>query len=206
MEKIETLLEEDEKILWKRSSNRNLLAFIPFGIGGAIIVNIVFAFTGYLIYDTLESVFFLGCWIVFVIIFDGYCFIWFMIHAYSNMKKHLQLTSKELKNYEEYEVITNMRYIRRNYFLNFDKNFLSYSKRSIERINDITFLDLNRIQEIWVSHKIGKIFLRVNIHKGDTNFYIKFQNDEANEIIKALTEVRKDIPIYGEEKFIIERD
>jgi len=120
MEKIETILEKDEKILWKRSKIKNLLSYIPFGIGIAIISNLVCAFAGYLLYDSFESVFLLVCWIVFVIIFDGYCFIWFMIHAYSNMKKRLQLTSKELMNYEEFEVITNKRYIRRNYDLNFN--------------------------------------------------------------------------------------
>ena len=116
------------------------------------------------------------------------------------------LSNKELKSYEEFEIITNKHFIRKDYFLNFDKDFLKYSKGVVKKIGDIVFLNLDLIQEVWVSHNQEKIFLKVDINESDTNFYLWFKNHEDDEIIKALTEVRKDIPIYGEEKFIIEKD
>ena len=204
-EKFKNFLEEDEKILWIRKQKKNLLLIIPFGIKVGIISSFIFLIL-ILITIILETI--LGIVIIisiFVII------IWWIIlyinHHINRMKKILQLSSNELRQYDFIEIITSKRYIRKSYLLNYFKDFLKYPKNVIEQIGDIVFIKLDFIEKVIVEYKFRRIVLFLKGYKpkffNDTDFFIEFTENDFDELLKILIntlnlEKKESNPIFEE--------
>ena len=131
-EQIEEILLKDEKVLWYRIENVNLVYFIR-GI-------IIFVLCSFLIVPILDIYLFynieefeeLTLPTVFLII--DIVLIWLAIYNYRKRKKRLQLTYKELKNYEEFVVLTGA--LDRQYIINdLKKSPFNYPELDIVKFN-----------------------------------------------------------------------
>jgi len=187
-EKFKAFLEKDEEILWIRKQKKNLLSIISFGIKVGIIS---FFFCLILILITIFSEMILAIIIITIIfmIIIGWL-IWYVNHHINRMKKILELSSKELRQYDFIEIITNKRYIRKSYFFSYFKDLSKYPKNLIEQTGDIIFLNLDSIEKIIIEYKYRRIGLFLKGYKpkffNDTDFFIEFIDDEFDELIKLL--------------------
>ncbi len=119
--------------------------------------------------------------------------IWYTIHTYKKRIETLKLNPTDLKKYEFFDVITNLRYIRRNYFLNFLKDLSKYPKDALEQVNDIVFLKLDFVEKVIINHNIGRLLLFVREYnckyKYDTDFYIEFSKSTFKDLLDKLSDV-----------------
>jgi len=75
-------------------------------------------------------------------------------------------------------------------------------KGVLKQIKDIVFLDFDLVQEVRISHLQKKIFFKVAINEGDTNFYIDFENHEDDEILQILKKILKKEITFVEKRFV----
>ena len=194
MEKVKQYFLKDEKILWERSKVVNLLLFIP--ISGLCYFMFILIFSLILIYFLLNlmeviEVFVVG-FICYGILLGGGIVL--LKEAYEEYKKRKKAVGgDELKKYEHYEIITNKRYIRRDYKLNFSRNldFSVYPEEVLDIVEEnILFLDLNKVDQVELNYHEKCIYLMVKIDEQDyaASVFIEYKGDEFDEIMKILTE------------------
>lgn len=183
MENIEKYLLKDEKILWYRSKVVDLVFFIRSVIIFIIVSLIFFPICYLFIFNIQEMI--TGVIITIVLIITEGILIYLAVYNYKKRKKRLQLTYSQLKNYEEFDIITNKRYIRRYYYLNFKVDLSRYVYENyVEQIGDTVFLKLENIKAIIVVYHIKEI--NFILEDKASKFYIRDLNMELKDIEKAL--------------------
>ncbi len=214
MEEIEKVLQNGEKILWKRTNIRNLLKIYPIIIGvvvvstllifGLLYTSIVaFSVNNLLAAYFLISLFLIlqSCSILLVI--------WISIKYRRKWIKRFQKTSEELKNYIEIDIITNKRIIKKSMieierleeYVKYFKNLSDFLK-IIDIKDDIVFLNLDYIEEVIIMVDIKRIVFIVEDYNDDQLFYIdffKFKNEfKKSNINKTLNAINDTINILKE--------
>jgi hypothetical protein len=115
---------------------------------------------------------------------------------FKNRRKVLNINFTNLKRFETYDILTNKRYIRRDYRLNYNKNldFSLYSSEVLSITDDhILILKFDFVIKL-VLDKIDKIiyFLVKNENDEDiADVYIECSDEEVEEIINILKKVLK---------------
>lgn len=188
MEEIKNNLPKNEEVLWFHEENTDLTYFIKmtliFIICSFIMVPVCNIYIFYFIGEIEKLILFLS-----FIIIDGFLML-LAVFNYKKLKNRLNLTYRKLKNYKEFVILTNKRYIRRNYYLNFKVNLSRYIfENALEQIGDVLYIKLEKINKVIVDYNISEI----NLHFQDdpilSPFYIKFKKidlKEVQEIIKLL--------------------
>lgn len=134
--------------------------------------------------------------IIFITVISDVLIIIIGINEYRKRRKTLRLTSSGLKNYETYDILTDKRYIRRNYSLNFNKNFdfSIYPSNALKITdNNILILSLELITKIILDKSYKNLHFLVKNEKGEdaTDVYIHCLDSEIDEIINILTIILK---------------
>ncbi|MBN1800448.1 MAG: hypothetical protein JW891_03025 [Candidatus Lokiarchaeota archaeon] len=157
MEDIDLELLEGEEILWKKVKSKNLiekpvynlllgLIFIAFvSLGGNFLINFIF-------FPTLISILSMVLFPLGVLTIIGIVFIRPLILRLSKISRDLGLTFKELQHYQEIEIISNKRLIKKSY----DAFEIDYSQNPITDLNgyqlskDLVYIDLSAINTVLV--------------------------------------------------------
>ncbi|UCC18927.1 MAG: hypothetical protein JSV62_12575 [Promethearchaeota archaeon] len=187
MIEIEKYLQKDEEILWKSSENVNLVYFIR-GITFFIICSLFMVpLFAILLFQILEQITAFILIVVFIII--DLLLSLLGIYNYKKRKKRLNLAYNELKNYKEFVILTNKRFIRRNYYLNFKVNLSRYiSENLLEKIGDIIFIKLENIKVVIIEHNVEEINFLFHNELTLSPFYIKTFKMDSKET-SGITEL-----------------
>ena len=155
MEEINMLLLEGEKILWHRNETENLVYFVRNIIIFIIISLIFLPFLRWIFH--IEEIFITVILTIGVLLIDG-LLSGLAVYNYVKRRNRLHLGYKQLKNYEQFDIITNKRYIRRHYYLNYKVDISRYLfEQFIEKIDDVVFLNLENIKGVIVAYHIKEI-------------------------------------------------
>ena len=203
--KIEALLGENEKILWKKVEVKNYLYRIPiaFTLLGLLVVLIALFFwyvpswEGHF-YDPIFHIEIppIFIYISILSIFYG-ATIFAVIIAIIEMKKGLKKNNAKLKdliNYEKASVLTTKRWFKKDAMSRFLINEASYKEEILEFENDIVIVYLNSIQKFF-AHK-HRMHYTISLYVNDVAINFKIKNDDFNQIITILREI---LDINGEE-------
>jgi len=179
MNRSEITLLKDERILWEQSMKKNLLGqwyFIPVII---IVVDLI------ILYPTIALIMIGLIWaslfLMFLIVLTTSLLIWINISHNGKRRKKLELSKDDLKNYEFFDMLTNQRYIRRNYYYNFERDYSAYPKDAYEIMDDIFFLSLRYVKKILFFFKTSTIGLELEGFEVNKDFPIKFHKDKVSE-------------------------
>ncbi|MFX1316251.1 MAG: hypothetical protein ACFE9T_10335 [Promethearchaeota archaeon] len=207
MKSIRKYLQEGEIILWYRYKVKNWYSSRGLLLLGYFIF-LILAILGFIVTLNLFQSLYVPSIIISSLIIVTVVFIIFLITDFKKLRKK-QLTRTELKNYEQFEILTNKRYIRKNYIWNSKKSLLEYSKEDLEQTKDIVFLNLNCVEGIMVHYGKEIIFFLI----GDdidyfeewkdwfwTDFYINFRKSELNELKDTLEQLNKIMLLELKEK------
>jgi hypothetical protein len=181
-------LYEDEEIKWyRREESVNLLNLLdPIIIMS--ITPLTFLLGIFAIFIPSELV--ITAFIVFII-FD-IILIPMALYKYQRKKMRLNLTYRELKQYNEIIMITNKRYIYKSYYYLVRQISNLYDDDAITQINDIIMLDLNFVDYIVINNWFKKIFIFVGSVDNYPDFFIDFNCDKENDI-KSVFNILKDL-------------
>ena len=108
-------------------------------------------------------------------------FIWIGLKDLKKRRRILKLSDDKLKNYEYFDIITNQRYIRRSYFLNFYKDYSIYPKDVLEIEDDVFFLNLKSVRRILFLLRRSTIAIQATDSEVPEGFLIKFHRDKVSE-------------------------
>ncbi|TFG22802.1 MAG: hypothetical protein EU529_09355 [Promethearchaeota archaeon] len=211
MEEIEKILQDGEKILWKRTNIRNLLKIYPIIIG-IVVVSTLLIFG--LIYTSIVAFSVNNLLVAYILLFLFLILESVLILSVTLISikyrrkwiKRFQKTSEELKNYIEIDIITNKRIIKKSIIeierleshVKHFKNLSDFLK-IIDIIDDIVFLNLDYIEEVIIMVDIKRIIFIVEDYNDDQLFYIdffKFKNEfKKSNINKTLNAINDTINI-----------
>lgn len=189
------LLNEDEEIKWYRSKRINLLFFFNViilfilttvlgGIIGIILIGI---------FNSPELMIMIGFFLT-LIILDIFL-IPIALYKRHHKKTRMNLTYRELKYYNESVMITNRRFIYKNYYYS-DRNISNlYDDDVVHQINDIILLGLNFVDYVIINKLFKKIYIFVGSQDDYPDFYIDFTNDKENDIESVFTILKDLIPL-----------
>ncbi|MBY8983225.1 MAG: hypothetical protein KGD57_09770 [Candidatus Lokiarchaeota archaeon] len=180
-------LKNNEWILWKRSDTVNLLKFIYYFILIIIILALIcclfilIVITGYLIFLIIVGIIILGISACIRSIKKGY----------RNLKELTGLIYGDLKQFPYYEVITNKRYIRKDFYLVNNTDFSEYEPNSIEIVNNILYLNMDYIEKIVIDLAYQRIdfLIRGNNDKLFRDIYIEYSEKEYTTIGNILVDI-----------------
>ncbi|NVM19616.1 MAG: hypothetical protein HWN80_18075 [Candidatus Lokiarchaeota archaeon] len=146
MNRSEVPLLPDETILWEQSVEKNLLKRWP-----VYLIILIFAdLLGLLfaVFIIMVGIWWISILLLFFIISTPWMF--YKTNKLSNdrTREELKLSDVELMNYEFFDIFTNKRYIRRNYFLNFEQYVKMYLEAAYELVSDVYFLELKFVSKV----------------------------------------------------------
>ncbi|MFX1313649.1 MAG: hypothetical protein ACFFHD_13725 [Promethearchaeota archaeon] len=200
MQSWDKYLLKNEKILWHKGEIVNLVYFIKgiiIFIACSIVIGLILDI--YLIYN-IKAYKVLTLTIVFLTI--DIILILLAFYNYRKRKKRLQSTYKELKNYEEFDILTNLRFIRRNYYLNYKVDLSRYIfEKVVDQIDDVVFLKLENIKGIIIDYQVKEINFIFNDECNFSPFYIKFMKMNSNEIEEIIEIITQILNLERVEKF-----
>ena len=179
MNRSEITLHKNETILWGQSRKKNLLR------PRYVIIFVIIAVN--LIGLTPTVIFIMGGinWASFIFVFITVvltCYlIWINMKYFKEMRNNLKLNKNDLKNYEFFDILTNQRYIRRNYYYNFERDYSAYPKDAYEIVDDIFFLSLRYVKRILFFFKTSTMGLELEGFEVNKDFPIKFHKDKVSE-------------------------
>jgi len=190
MVNLENYLSKDEKVIWFRCEIVNIVYFIRLVIIFIVLSFIVIPLFNF-IYDSIGEMEILSL-IVFFFISDV-VLLFLAGYNYSKRKKKLNLTYNQLKNYEEFVILTNKRFIRKNYYMNYKLDLSRYVFENILEYNDdIIFIKLENIKAISIDYLYREIYFLFEKDSHLSKFYIKFLKKdlkEINEVLKRLKQI-----------------
>ncbi len=214
MEEIEKVLQNGEKILWKRTNIHNLLKIYPIIIGIVVVSTLLIfgllytSIIAFSVNNLLVAYLLLSLFLILEIVLV-LSVTWISIKYRRKWIKRFQKTSEELKNYIEIDIITNKRIIKKSmieierlekYVKSF-KNFSDFLK-IIDIKDDIVFLNLDYIEEVIIMVDIKRIVFIMEDYNDDQLFYIdffKFKNEfKKSNINKTLNAINDTINILKE--------
>jgi hypothetical protein len=84
--------------------------------------------------------------------------------VYLTRKKRLNLSYRQLKNYEVLNVLTNQRYIKRDYKFAYNEKDMDehFKDEAVKKENDLVYVDRNRIDHIGINYFWKGVFFFVN--------------------------------------------
>jgi len=190
-------ISHNEEILWEYSEEKNLLKDIIVHLIIGIFLLIFFIAIIIFISQTLE---WLSWYIVLLIsIFPILLFVRTIITGvknYKDMLNKLQLSRKELRNYERVYMLTNKRWIQKDYDLSSNIDISKYKKGVLERNKDIIFVNLENIKVIYtVEDKEYMIAFYIDYDEEnfeDSYLGVWLSLEEFQKVMKILKDV---IPI-----------
>ena len=148
---IKELLKKGEVIKWYRRKQVNLLIFLR-----NTVLFIVISFLVGIVFFVIIDPSMLALMIITFIIID---IILISKALRKSRKMRLNLTHSELKDYNEIVMITNMRYIFKNYYyLNHQISNL-FDDGVVTQINDIVLLDLKFVDYTIINNIFKKIYI-----------------------------------------------
>lgn len=174
---------ENETILWEQSWKKNLLwpwYFIP-AISIVVDLIILYAIIALIIIGLIWASLFL----MFIIVLTTCLLIWINISHNGKRRKKLELSNDELKNYQFFDILTNQRYIRRNYYFNFQRSYSSYPKDAYEILDDVFFLNLRYVKRVLFFFRNSTIGLELEGFEEEKDFPIGFNKDRLSEFPKV---------------------
>ena len=195
-------LLDDEEILWKYSEERNLLKET---IAHLIIGIFLIAFLLISIIMISSTLVWMTWYIILLLIaIPTLLFIrtiFAIIKDYKKKSNYLNLTWKELRKYKCVYIITNKRWIQKDYDLNSNIDISKYSTKVLEKSGDIIFVNMESIQVIYTYEDNGYTIL----------FYIDYDEDNLEdsnlgvllssmEFIKAIKTLKEVIPLKKEKQ------
>ncbi len=214
---IESNLNSEETILWKKQNYTNELKELRFTlnililtIGVSIFSVLFYFFTTTINFDILLSVVILFT----ILLISGFpLYFFFRIYSeYRTIIKRLELKLSNLRRYEEFFILTNNRWIQKSFYLA-KINDSEYKRDQITKQNDLAFVDLESIEVIYVSpQKNDKIF-HVNFFRlWDKNLeesvlHVFLEEKDYQRLMETLrtifqiTKEEHDVIIYGDFAF-----
>jgi len=191
IDEIDQFLDEDEEILWSRKKIVNLLSIIPFILKAGII------FTLFCLIFIIYS-FFLGSVIGIMLILSFYTFglgflIVAVVKSYRTKTKTIQLNRDQLKEYEFFYIITNKRYIRKDYYYHYKRDFSKYPKNAFYQIGDSVFLNFDYVDEILVDYVLKEVNFKIKGFPEGRAFFLEFK--EIDELEKIMEIIQTVIPL-----------
>ncbi|MBY8988293.1 MAG: hypothetical protein KGD61_07555 [Candidatus Lokiarchaeota archaeon] len=184
MNEINKYLQQDEKILWQNSRTKNLLLFNQIFIVIIVILALIAPIPTFFALTLNSPAGAIAILSIFVI-----AIVYLIIHKIKTNKfirEKLALSPEKLRNYEFFDILTNKRYIRRNFYENFYGDLSKYSKEVLEIKKDLIFLNLNRIGKVAIDYLDKEIYLILKGHENENDFYLKYSKNELNKIMNAL--------------------
>ncbi len=198
MKSIRKYLQEGEMILWYRYKVKNWYSSRGFLLLGYFIF-LILTILGFIVTLNSFQSLYVPSIVISSLIVVTVVFIIFLITDFKKLRGK-QLTRTELKNYEQFEILTDKRYIRKNYIWNSKKSLLEYSKEDLEKTKDIVFLNLNCVEGIMIHYGKEIIFFLIGddidyFEEGKdwfwTDFYINFRKSKLNELKDTLEQLNK---------------
>ena len=184
---IKELLKKGEVIKWYRRKQVNLLIFLR-----NTVLFIVISFLVGIVFFVIIDPSMLALMIITFIIID---IILISKALRKSRKMRLNLTHSELKDYNEIVMITNMRYIFKNYYyLNHQISNL-FDDGVVTQINDIVLLDLKFVDYTIINNIFKKIYIWVGYFGGAPDFEIYFFHDKENDINSVFNILKDLIPL-----------
>ena len=114
MNRSEITLLKNETIVWGQSRKKNLLTNLRFIIPFTIVaINLIILALS--VYVIMIGALWASIIFEFIAIAFSCYFFWIGMKDIKKKRRILKLSDEELKNYEFFDIITNQRYIRRNY-------------------------------------------------------------------------------------------
>jgi len=193
-------ISNDEEILWEHSEEKDLLKEIIVHLIIGIFLMIFLITVIIIISRTLE---WLSWYVVLLLsVIPILLFVRTILVAkkdYSDKLNKLQISRKELRNYENVYILTNKRWIQKDYDLNFNIDISKYTKGALERKKDIVFVNLEKIQVIYtVEDKKYMIAFYIDYDEEnleETYLGVWLSPEEFKKVMKILKKV---IPIEKE--------
>jgi len=175
-------LQENEEILWKQIRTVNL--YIIKGVIISILFLIIFSFFAlfiiifYLQIFTKFPFYLAFLVIALIIILIQFAIVYIIRSSLKEMKKRrneLGKTDSELKNYKHFNIITNKRYIRRDYYADSRFNIKMYKFDAFEVLDNILFVSLEKVNKVILNEPYKRVSLLIEEKKSnDQNGYIEF--------------------------------
>lgn len=181
----EEFLNEDEEILWSRKEINNLLSFVSFSIK-AIIFYIGFLMIFYII--CVISGIIVGAILMLSLCILGIIVTIVMtIKTYRTRIKTIPLNRNQLRQYEFFYMITNKRYIRKDYYYHDKRDFSKYPKNAFEQIGDTVFLNFECVDRIIVDYVLKEINFKIKGYPEGRAFFLGFnEKDEMDKVMKLI--------------------
>jgi len=179
MNRSEITLLKNETLIWGQSSKKNLLSpryVVP--IVGIVFNLIILIPTVWVI---MIDLFWVSLVFMFIMVIEICGLIWITMNYFKKLRKNLKLSDDELKIYENFDIITNQRYIRRNYYLNFQRDYTAYPKDVLEIVDEVFFLNLKSVKRVIFFFVDSRIALEPEGFGGSQDFHIKFHKDKVSD-------------------------
>ena len=214
---IESSLYNDEKILWKKKAYTNEIKELRFTINISIltIVASLFSIILYFLTSTINFDFLLTLFILLTVLLISVIplYLFFKIYnEYKKIAKKLKIELSNLRNYEEFFILTNRRWIQKSFYLAKIDDF-KFDTEKIIKENDIAFVDLDNINVIYVSpQKKEKTYLINFFKEWDKNleesiFQLYLEKSDYKQLLETLEKIfqikkkEKDVFNYGDSVF-----
>ncbi|MFX0140575.1 MAG: hypothetical protein ACFFDN_43445 [Candidatus Hodarchaeota archaeon] len=202
LKELKHLLDEDEEILWLRKETKNLMSLILFSIKAEIFF-ILFIIVAITIVMILGSI--IGVVIILSLGIVGVVYVIIItVKGYRNRMEATQLNREELKEYDFFYIITNKRYIRKDYYYHEKRDFSKYPKNSFEKIGDTVFLHFDWIDLIIVDFVLKEINFKIKDFPEGRAFFLGFK--EKDEMEKVMEIIQNVIPLEISEKKVDDYD
>jgi len=211
---IESNLNSEENILWKKRNYTNELKELRFTlnililtIGVSIFSVLFYFFTTTINFDIVLSVLILFT----ILLISGFpLYFFFRIYSeYRTIIKRLELKLSNLRRYEEFFILTNNRWIQKSFYLaKIDDS--QYTRHQITKKIDLAFVDLENIEVIYISpQKNDKIYLVNFFRLWDKNLeesvlHVFLEEKDYQRLMETLRELfhiikeEHDVIIYGD--------
>jgi len=182
----EQFLLEGEKIVWFKSQKYDLIIVVNAALVSSIVFTIVMILIiGLLIKNIPLSIAFIG---IILPVIAGLYFYAFVV--YLKRKHRLNLTYRQLKMYKKLDVVTDKRFIKRDYELVYKERDMNdhFKNDAVKQEKDFLFTDLNHIDSIGVNYYWNAVFFFVN-HLDYSYLRIYFDSKrEIDSFLQAINE------------------
>ena len=95
-------------------------------------------------------------------------------------------------------MITNKRYIRKDYYYHYKRDFSKYPKKAFEQIGDTVFLNFDYIAAIIVDYVLKEINFKIRDYPQRRAFFLGF--NVKDEMVKVMEIIQTAIPLEILEK------
>ncbi|MFW9873743.1 MAG: hypothetical protein ACFFG0_11615 [Candidatus Thorarchaeota archaeon] len=184
---INQYLEEDEKILWARKEIENLLKIIPKVIRDIVVFLAIYSI--FVIFSIITEII-IG--FVIIVLLGIAVVITILVIAIGAYKERIKipLSRDQLREYEFFYVITTKRYIRKDYYYHYERDFSKYPEEAFDQIGDTVFLNFSYVNEIVVDYIFKRLNFQIKDISEGRDFFLEFkEKEELGRVIDILQTV-----------------